>query len=199
MIQLGKESGVSSIELSKESGFDATHLHHTIVGLGWDPNRAIFANQEFDLDASALAFGMNGQPLGDEYFVYHKRLFTPDRTITHTGDDKSGHGPGVDEALIANLIGMPHAGRVVFMVNIYDGPNRGQTFEHVNNAFVNVTIDGQVRLRYDLDDDPRSRDYSSVALADFVRPSLTSPWSFRVLAQGFPNQRAMLRAFGLAA
>lgn len=197
MILLGKQSGVRTIELGKESGFGTAQLNQAIVGLGWDPNRDAFMGQPFDLDASALAIGPNG-PLGDAYFVFHRNLVTPDQTLQHTGDDKTGNGPGVDEALITNLR-MSQATRVVYMINIYDGPNRGQTFEHVNNAFVNVTTDGQERLRYDLDDDPRSRDYSSLALADFVRPNLTSPWSFRVLAQGFPDQRTMLRAFGLAA
>ena len=63
------------------------------IGLGWDANNSSTGGA-FDLDASVFVLGENKKIVSDEFFVFYNNLQTPDKSVTHTGDNLTGDGDG---------------------------------------------------------------------------------------------------------
>ena len=80
-------------------------LKRALIGLGWDARSTNGA--EFDLDASAFLLDGNGKiyGTGEQSFVFYNNLATPDQTVTHTGDNRTGDGDGDDVVLVADVLG----------------------------------------------------------------------------------------------
>ncbi|WP_316316601.1 TerD family protein, partial [Clavibacter michiganensis] len=115
-VSLSKGGNVS---LTKE----APGLTAVTVGLGWDVRTT--TGTDFDLDASAIAVNPTGKVYSDAHFVFFNNTQTPDSTIVHTGDNRTGEGAGDDEAINVNLAGLPaDVEKIVFPVSIYDAENR---------------------------------------------------------------------------
>ncbi len=93
-VSLSKGGNVS---LSKE----APGMTKAVVGLGWDANS--FTGSEFDLDAQAIMVGANGKVPNDGFFVFFNQLKSPEGSVEHTGDNRTGEGDGDDEAINVNL------------------------------------------------------------------------------------------------
>src|ERR1044072_2831209 len=114
-VSLSKGGNVS---LTKE----APGLTAVTVGLGWDVRTT--TGTDFDLDASAIAVNPQGKVYSDGHFVFFNNKQTPDQTIVHTGDNRTGEGAGDDEAINVNLAGLPaDVDKIVFPVSIYDAEN----------------------------------------------------------------------------
>src|SRR5258705_7102621 len=90
-----------NVSLTKE----APGLSNVVVGLGWDARTT--TGTEFDLDASAIAVNAGGKVYSDGHFVFFNNKTSPDQSIVHTGDNRSGEGAGDDEAINVNLAGLP--------------------------------------------------------------------------------------------
>src|SRR5690242_15020678 len=90
-----------NVSLSKE----APGLKHIRVGLGWDARAS--DGGDFDLDASAFMCGSNGKVRGDSDFIFYNNLKSPDGSVEHTGDNKTGAGDGDDESLKMDLTKIP--------------------------------------------------------------------------------------------
>lgn len=89
-----------------------------LVGLGWDARSTNGA--EFDLDASAFLLDGNGKiyGTGEQSFVFYNNLATPDKTVTHTGDNRTGD---VDDEQVVQLDRIPAAvQKIAITVTIHD-------------------------------------------------------------------------------
>ncbi len=129
-VSLSKGGNVS---LTKE----APGLTAVTVGLGWDVRTT--TGTDFDLDASAIAVNTQGKVYSDAHFVFFNNKQTPDNTIVHTGDNRTGAGEGDDEAINVNLAALPaDIDKIVFPVSIYDAENRSQNFGQVRNAYIRI-------------------------------------------------------------
>lgn len=54
-----------------------------------------------------------------------------------TGDNRTGAGDGDDEQIVVKLDSMPpQYESIIFVVSIYDGKNKKQSFGNVQNAFI---------------------------------------------------------------
>ncbi len=139
-VSLSKGGNVS---LSKE----APGMTKAVVGLGWDANS--FTGSEFDLDAQAIMVGANGKVPNDGFFVFFNQLKSPEGSVEHTGDNRTGEGDGDDEAINVNLATVPaEIDKIVFTVAIYDADTRKQSFGQVRNAYVRVVnAEGGTRSR----------------------------------------------------
>ena len=142
-VSLQKGQGVS---LQKQDGQQLTLVR---MGLGWDPikKRGLFGSRELevDLDASAVMFA-DQQPV-DVAFFNHLR--SNDGSVTHTGDNRTGHGDGDDESIMVDLPRVPaHVNTIFLTVTSYEG----HTFEQVENAFCRLVdeTNGQELARYTL-------------------------------------------------
>jgi tellurium resistance protein TerD len=167
-----------NVSLTKE----APNLTKALVGLGWDVRTTTGAG--FDLDASALLVGANGKVLSDAHFVFYNNLTSPDGSVTHTGDNRTGEGDGDDEAIVLDLAAVPaDVERIVFPVSIYDAPARQQSFGQVRNAFIRVVdqSDGNELARYDLSEDASTE--TAMIFGEIYRNG--AEWKFRAVGQGY--------------
>lgn len=139
-----------NVSLSKE----APGLTSVTVGLGWDTRRTDGA--AFDLDASAFVLGENEKVLSDAHFVFFNNKATPDGSVTHGGDNRTGEGAGDDETIKIDFAKLPATvKKIVIGVTIHEGQERGQNFGSVSNAYARVLndADGKELARFDLSED----------------------------------------------
>ena len=187
-ITLAKGGNVS---LSKE----APNLTAVLVGLGWDARTT--SGQDFDLDASALLVGTSGKVLSDAHFVFYNNLVSPDGTVEHTGDNRTGEGEGDDESVKLNLAAMAaDVDRIVFAVSIHEAEARRQSFGQVRNAFMRIVnqADGQEIARYDLTEDASVE--TAMVFGEVYR--YNQEWKFRAIGQGYASGLAgIARDFGV--
>jgi tellurium resistance protein TerD len=169
-----------NVSLTKE----APGLTNVVVGLGWDVRTTTGA--EFDLDTSAIIAGADGKVLSDKHFIFFNNLVSPDGTVEHTGDNLTGEGAGDDEQVKVNLAGMAtEADKIVFLVSIYQGDERGQSFGQVRNAFIRVVnaADNKEIARYDLSEDAATE--TAMVFGELYRHG--SDWKFRAVGQGYAS------------
>ena len=158
------------------------NLKNVLIGLGWDARAS--DGIDFDLDASLFMVGENGKVQNDDWFIFYNQLFSPCRSVEHTGDNRTGDGDGDDEAIKVSLDKVPaHINRLVIAVTIHDAEARKQNFGMVLDAFVRlVNFDNdQEVLRFDL-----SEDYSTetaMVFGEIYRRG--NEWKFRAVGQGY--------------
>lgn len=143
-----------AISLKKGSSFDLTKkqpsLKKILVGLGWDMK----PGNNLDLDAVCFMLGNNKKLVSDEHFVFYNNLRSPDRSVEHTGDNRTGVGDGDDEMILINLSAVDsNVKEILFVVTINDAILKNHSFGLLEDAFiriVNVETNEEI-LRYDLD------------------------------------------------
>jgi len=188
-VSLSKGGNVS---LTKE----APGMTRAVIGLGWDANS--FTGSEFDLDAQAIMVGANGKVPNDGYFVFFNQLKSPEGSVEHTGDNRTGEGEGDDEAINVDLSAVPaEIEKVVFTVAIYDADTRKQSFGQVRNGFIRVVnADTKAEVaRYDLTEDASTE--TAMVFGELYRSG--SDWKFRAVGQGYANGlRGIATDFGVS-
>ena len=176
-----------NVNLSKE----APNLENVLVGLGWDARAT--DGQDFDLDASLFMVKDDGKVPSDAHFIFYNQPKSPEGSIEHTGDNRTGVGEGDDEAVLVTLSKVPaEVQRLVIVVTIHDADARRQNFGQVSNAFVRIVNrdNNQEVVRFDL-----SEDYSTetaMIFGEIYRHS--GDWKFRAVGQGYSGG---LRALAL--
>ncbi|MEV8094232.1 TerD family protein [Kitasatospora sp. NPDC085879] len=176
-VSLSKGGNVS---LTKE----APGLSAVTVGLGWDIRTTTGA--EFDLDASAIVLNNDGKVYSDRHFVFFNNTSTPDNSVVHTGDNRTGEGAGDDEQINVNLAALPaDVTRITFPVSIYDAVTRGQSFGQVRNAYIRVlnAAGGAEIARYDLSEDAATE--TAMIFGELYRSG--AEWKFRAIGQGYAS------------
>lgn len=139
-----------NVSLSKE----APGLTSVTVGLGWDVRKT--DGQAFDLDAAAFILGENEKVISDGHFVFYNNKTSPDGSVEHGGDNRTGEGDGDDEKIKIDFAKLPaDVKKVVIAVTIHEAKERGQNFGSVSNAFARVVndADGKELARFDLSED----------------------------------------------
>ncbi|WP_433665326.1 TerD family protein [Nocardia sp. CA-128927] len=162
----------------------APALAKVSVGLGWDVRTT--SGAEFDLDASAIATDARGKVVDDAYFVFFNNLRSPDGSIVHTGDNRTGVGDGDDEVINVDLAAIPaNIAKVVFVVSIYDADVRGQSFGQVTAAFIRVvnSMTGAELARYDLTENAATE--TAMIFGELYRRG--AEWKFRAIGQGYES------------
>ncbi|MEE1787848.1 TerD family protein [Streptomyces sp. SP17BM10] len=187
-VSLSKGGNVS---LTKE----APGLAAVVVGLGWDVRTT--TGTDFDLDASALLCNDLGKVTTDGNFVFFNNLRSPDGSVEHTGDNRTGEGEGDDEAIKVNLAAVPaDVQKIVFPVSIYDAETRSQSFGQVRNAFIRVVnqADNKELARYDLSEDASTE--TAMVFGELYRAG--GEWKFRAIGQGYASGlRGIAQDFGV--
>jgi tellurium resistance protein TerD len=167
-----------NVNLSKE----APNLENVLVGLGWDARAT--DGQDFDLDASLFMVKDDGKVPSDAHFIFYNQPKSPEGSIEHTGDNRTGAGEGDDESILVTLSKVPaEVQRLVIVVTIHDADARRQNFGQVSNAFVRIVNrdNSQEVVRFDL-----SEDYSTetaMIFGEIYRHS--GDWKFRAVGQGY--------------
>ncbi len=200
-ISLKKGQGVSL----KKSDFD---LSMVTIGLGWDIKeesksllKGFFSSKEEDYDLDVIAFlcDANGKvndlgnvnannrvTLVDGDVIFYNSMHHRSGCIWLTGDNRTGAGDGDDEQIIVKLNELPDVyKKIVFVVQIYKGKNKGQNFGMVKNAFIRAVDNrGKEMARFDLSGGAAFSQYCSMLFAELERES--SGWKFNAI--GSPDQ-----------
>jgi len=128
----------------------------------------------------------NGKPtLVNGDIVFFNSLRHQSGQIWLTGDNVDGKGDGDDEQIIANLNNIPsNYTTIAFIVQIYNGLRKGQSFGGVNNAFIRaVDKRGQEMVRYDLSGGAKFAQYRAMIFAELVRDG--KDWKFNAIGEPF--------------
>lgn len=177
----GKTNGVilskgQKVSLTKLGG----NLTEICVGLGWDlgPN-----GLGYDLDTEAFILGSNGRVIGDDWFVFYNQPASPDGSVVHSGDNKTGDGNGDDEVITINLTRLNSSvDKIVFVVTINEALQRGYNFSNIANAYVRVydKITGRELVRFNLTD--YYKEVTSMVVGELYKKS--GEWRFNPVGNG---------------
>ena len=143
-----------SINLEKGGKLNLTKkepaLKKILIGLGWEFQQG----KTIDLDASVFMLNYHSKLPADDYFVFYNNLKSPDGSVQHTGDNRTGVGEGDDEMILANLpLITSEVQEVLIVVSIYDAEDHKHHFGLLKDAYirlVDVETNREV-LRYDLE------------------------------------------------
>lgn len=139
------------ISLEKE----APGLKKIRVGLGWDIRQSD-TGEDFDLDASVFMLGENEKIASNNHFIFYNNLKSPDGSVMHTGDNRTGVGEGDDEVVLIELSKVDNAiKKLVFVVTIHKAEERKQNFGQIANSFVRIVNEDNNKeiAKYDLGED----------------------------------------------
>lgn len=193
------------VNLTKEAGGT---LNKLTVGLGWDAKRGEASGAEFDLDASALMLGSDGKVLSDDHLVFYgsrlrervadgsTHFFSPEKSVTHTGDNLTGDGDGDDEVILVDLAKVPtECTKIVLTVSIFEAATRKQNFGLIDNSYIRALGDnGQELAKYELDMEAALE--TVVTFGELV--SRNGEWVFSANSAGFPGGfDGLLRQYGV--
>lgn len=171
-------------------------LTKILVGLGWDPRATDGA--EFDLDASAFMLSASGKVRGEADFIFYNQLKSPDGSVEHTGDNRTGEGDGDDELVKVDLSKVPaDIEKIAFTVTIHDAQSRNQNFGQVANAYIRIVneLSGSEIVRFDLAEDASIE--TAMNFGELYRHN--GEWKFRAVGQGYAGGlKAMANQFGIA-
>ena len=167
-----------------------------LIGLGWDPRATDGA--EFDLDASAFLIASNGKVRSEADFIFYNQLKSPDGSVEHTGDNRTGEGDGDDEIIKVDLSRVPaDIDKIAFSVTIHEGQTRNQNFGQVANAYIRIVneVSGSEVVRYDLAEDASVE--TAMIFGELYRNN--GEWKFRAVGQGYSGGlKAMANQFGIS-
>ena len=170
-------------------------LTHVLVGLGWDARST--DGVDFDLDASAFLLGENDKVRGEHDFIFYNQTRSPEGSVEHTGDNRTGDGDGDDESVKIDLSKVPaEIQKIAITVTIHDGESRGQNFGQVQNAFIRIVNDQSNTeiVRFDLNEDYSTE--TAMIFGELYRHG--GEWKFRAVGQGYAGGLgAMCRQFGI--
>lgn len=172
------------------------NLTNVLVGLGWDARATDGA--DFDLDASAFLLGANDKVRGEQDFIFYNQTRSPEGSVEHTGDNRTGAGDGDDEAVRIELTKVPaDVQKIAITVTIHDAEKRGQNFGQVQNAFIRVVNDqSNVEIvRFDLNEDYSTE--TAMIFGELYRHN--GEWKFRAVGQGYNGGlSAMCSQYGIS-
>jgi len=128
------------INLSKE----APGLTNVLVGLSWGENK-FATGTDYDLDCSV--FCLKADPtapagarlLANEYFVFYGSagLSEPEGAVKHSGDNRTGNAPGIDESITVHLDKLnPQVDELSFIVTIHEADLRKQNFGQIPGSSI---------------------------------------------------------------
>ncbi len=177
-----------AIQLSKGGRINLTKtepgLQKVGIGLGWDTNQ--YSGSQFDLDASVFLLGENGKIPSEEYFIFYNNLTSPDKSVEHKGDNRTGAGDGDDETVYASLDSInSQISEILFVATIHDAKSRQQNFGQIRNAYIRIynQLSGEEIAKYELDED-----FSYETGLEFGRLyHKNGEWRFMATGQGYEN------------
>jgi len=189
-----------AISLQKGQKVDLTKsnpgLTKIIIGLGWDVNK-YDGGKDFDLDSSVFMLNSDGKVTNEKNFVFFNNPKSPDGSVNHTGDNRSGAGDGDDEQIKVDLaIVSSDVSKITFTITIHEAQERNQNFGQVSNAYVRVLNEasGEELIRYDLGEDFSVE--TAVVVGELYRHN--AEWKFNAIGSGYQNGLAGLcKDFGL--
>jgi stress response protein SCP2 len=197
-----------TIDLRKNDKGESFDLSTVTMGLGWDVRKKNGGflgkllgggnEEDYDLDAIAFLLDANGKVAdmgrsvqnngrtmtmfqGD--IIFFNSMKHPSGNIWLTGDNRTGAGDGDDEQIIVKMDALDSKyQRIVFLVTIYQGNQKGQHFGMIENAFIRaVDRSGKEIAKFSLSGNDTIKGMCSLVFAEAYRKDGT--WKFRALGE----------------
>jgi tellurium resistance protein TerD len=168
-----------SVCLTKE----APGLNNVRLGLGWE-----VASQPLDLDVACFMLGADGKCPNDGYMIFFNQKVSPDQSVVHNGDNRTGSGDGDDETIDIDLSKVgPNINEVSILVTIYGARQKSQNFGSLKSAYIRVInqADNAVIAQYDLDENFPGK--YSVQVGSLIRDPV-GQWSFQAIGIGYEKE-----------
>lgn len=176
-----------AVNLKKGQKVDLTKTHsglnHLHIGLGWDINK-YDGDADFDLDVSAFLLGENGKVRNSDDFIYYNNLSSKDKSVVHTGDNRTGEGDGDDEVINVKLSDIaPDVHKISLVITIHDAETLNHNFGQVSESYVRVLDmrDNNEIIRYDLGEDFSIE--TSIVVGELYRHQ--GEWKFTAIGSGY--------------
>lgn len=184
------------VTLTKDDG-SAVSLKKVHVGAGWNASRG---GSSYDLDVAVLllesskAKRLVAQANGKQGIVYFGEKVSSCGSIILDKDNRTGEGDGYDENINMNLETVPETiNCLALCIDIFNAEAKGQTFGQVEDAYIDVNIEGLPSIKIDLTED-HSAD-TTVHVADIYRHN--GEWRVKKIDLGRSDGiRGMLSEYG---
>jgi tellurium resistance protein TerD len=129
--------------------------------------------------------GDNGKTPKDEYFVFYNNLQSPDGSVVHQGDNKTGEGENIDDETIFIDFSKIDSKiqELVVVVTINEAIERGQNFGQISNSFIRLyDVDTKEEItKFELDED-----FSNETSVEFGRLYRRGDnWKFKAVGVGY--------------
>lgn len=176
------------INLKKSEGINLSksrpNLKSIRVGLGWSDQSG-----NVDLDASVFACTKNnrGEPklFSEQHFVFYNNKATPNGSIVHSGDDRTGGGDSDNESIIVNLSKIePEITELSFIVTIHEAVEKRQHFGQLGKSYIRIYDEetNNVVCEYTLHDNFDG--ITGIQFGSVVRGS-DNTWTFNAIGAGY--------------
>jgi tellurium resistance protein TerD len=165
--------------LSKE----APGMTKVRLGLGWDAN-AFDTGAVFDLDVSVFGLGANSKIINNEHFIFYNQPATPNGSIKHMGDNRTGDAAGDDESVEIDLSLLdPAVTEISIIVTIDKAGERKQNFGQVKNSGIRLYDSNTQKelANYNLEDDFSTE--TAVQFGSLFKKD--GQWQFKAVGAGF--------------
>lgn len=179
-----------AINLKKGEGINLTKTKPSLtnirVGLGWNEG-----NINIDLDASVFACTTNhrNEPklLTERHFVFYNNLATPNGSIVHSGDDRSG-GDGDENGDCETIRIMldkieKEVNELSFFVTIHEGIEKRQHFGQLSNSYIRIYDDNTNDTICEYKLDGQFDRITSIQFGSVIRD--INGWSFKAVGAGY--------------
>lgn len=173
------------INLEKKQKIDLTKkdpgLKLVRIGLSWDEIQ--LNGQSPDADASLFMLNENSKLPSDDCFIFYNNLVSPDSSVKHNGDNRTGAGEGDDETIDIDLTKVDSGVvQLLFAVTIHNS-DKGFNFGNTKNASVRVynNAKNQAICQYQLAEE--FPDCDSLILGRLFRNG--SEWEFEAMGSAF--------------
>jgi tellurium resistance protein TerD len=172
------------INLEKKKPFNLSKevpgLNNVKIGLSWDPTSD---GRSPDADASVFMLDESGKIPAEKYFVFFNNLTSPDGSVLHSGDNRTGEGDGDDEVIDIKLSSVSASVIQIMVVISIHNKDEGFHFGNVLNSSVRVynKDNGSVLCQYQLSES--FNDCDSLIIGRFYRNG--AEWEFEAIGQAF--------------
>ena len=119
--------------------------------------------------------------------IFFNSMKHPSGHIWLTGDNRTGAGDGDDEQIIVKLDSLDQKyQKIIFVVTIYQGKQKSQFFNNVENAFIRaVDARGKEIAKYNISGDESFNGMCGLTFAEAYRKD--GGWKFRALGNPHPT------------
>lgn len=141
------------INLQKGQKINVGHTNVTI-GLGWNANEG--TGEKYDLDCSVFMLNEFKKIPEEGNFVFYGNTTSPDGSVKHTGDNRTGAGDGDDEQIKIDISKLDSTIKeLLFVVTIDQATLRNQNFGQVRSSYIRIinNDDNTEIAKFDLDED----------------------------------------------
>lgn len=158
-------------------------LDNILVGLGWDMTNN---SNPCDLDVEVFMLDSNDRIVGDDWFVFYNQLASPDGSVLHSGDNRTGMGTGDDEVINVQLSRVDQrVNKLLFIVTINEAKEKGHNFGQMQNAYIRIVdkSSNNELVRFNLTD--YYTNVISMMVGEIYRHN--SEWKFNPVGEGLDN------------